>query len=106
MDTARAADLADPHRNAQFSRRWTGPPPQKRVRPPAANQGALLGIIGNGNSGIDRTSRRAAQRAILHATRRVAQLQRRADLLATIGLTDASLRLASLADAIKAEVLA
>ena len=104
-DVARAAAMSDPKNNRHFAARWCDPPSQTRKRQrrhPLASSGHPK----INSSDIHTTSTQSAQRAILHAARRVAQLQRRADMLATIGLTDASLRLASLAAAIVREVLA
>jgi hypothetical protein len=104
-DTARAAAMSDPQNNRQFRGPWIDPPPQTRKRQ-RRHPLAFSGHPKIDSNDIHTTSTQSAQRAVRHAARRVAQLQRRADTLAAIGLTDASLRLASLAATITAEVLA
>jgi hypothetical protein len=79
------------------------PPPQKRKRPPSPQRGASFDFIGNYNQSVDTTD--TEQRAIQHAARRVAQLEHQAKILSVIGCRDAALRLAALADTIRAEVL-
>jgi len=102
-DTATMAAQSDPACNAMFGRRWTGPPPRKpkgQRRDPLTPFGKLnLNIVT-----INSRAEGAAQRAVRHAVRRVAEIERRAEIMAAVGLADAALRLAAVAESIR-EVL-
>jgi hypothetical protein len=105
LDAARAAAQSDPNRNALFIRRWTGPPPPNRKGPGRDTQAHFEKL--NHNSASSYTAPElAAQRAMRHALRRVAEIEQRARLMDAIGLRGASLRLGGIAASIRAEVLA
>jgi hypothetical protein len=89
MDTACAADQSWPDRNYQFRRSWS--PPEKRNPALAGTSNRAEFVISSEteNTEIDRT----VQRAIDFAMRRAARIDRVADLLLSIGRTDAAERL-------------
>jgi hypothetical protein len=100
MDTARLAAMADPTQNPLFARRWTGPP--KRRRPALGGTSNRAGLfISNSSDPEVSQSDQAAQRACAAATRRVAELHRRARILYDIGLIDACLRVEAIAAEIR-----
>jgi 2-hydroxychromene-2-carboxylate isomerase len=99
-DEAAFAAQSDHTLNRQFSRRWTGPPHRNR-KPRGATPGASKSII-NSKQAIDSTAISAAERAVRKAERRVREIERRAALLEALGLTDAALRVAKIAEEIRA----
>jgi hypothetical protein len=86
---------SDPRLNPNFSRAWT-PPPPKRKRPASGPTDARAKIESSTDAhttfGVG-----SAQRALDLADRRAAQLERRAETLASLGLRVAALRIAALA---------
>lgn len=101
MDSAAMAAQSDPVRNKQFGRPWTGPPVWNR-RGPGRDTRANFEKLNLNSERSDSTPARAAQRAMLTAVRRAEELDRRACLLAAIGLADAALRAAAIAAEIRA----
>jgi hypothetical protein len=99
-DTAALAAQSDPARNRNFCGRWVEPSQKRRNRrgQPAASSGGSKNIASHHDS--DGTA--SGQRAVEVAARRAAQLDRRAGLYRDLGLVDASLRAAALADELRA----
>jgi hypothetical protein len=97
------AALSDPGRNAMFARRWTGPPPsQTRKRPEPLHKPQPSIRNQNLNHFDIAISEAASQRACRAAVRRLRAIERRTEVLEAIGLTDAALRLAAVAESIRA----
>jgi hypothetical protein len=102
LDTARAAEMADPDRNALFSRRWRRPPHSTR-KGPGRDTRASFAKPNLKFDELSSTPAKAAQRAIVAAAKRAEEdLYRRSHPLAALGLTNASLRTAAIADTIRA----
>ena len=93
---------ADRLADVYLARAWK--PPRNRKRPRPAQPRAHVDFR-NGSSSTLNLGEASAQRAVHHALRRVAELERRAAMMASVGLTDASLRLAAVAEQIR-QVLA
>lgn len=104
MDSAAMAAQSDPVRNRQFARPWTGPP-RSRERPGPHHQPRPILKLQNANTSIVNRAEASAQRAIRHAVRRVAEIERKAEIAAAVGLRDAADRLRAIAADIRAEVL-
>lgn len=99
---ADGAVVADRLHDRMLAQARTGPPPMNR-KGPAGENGASFGKpISASHLAV---SALAAQRACRAAVRRVTEIQRRAAMMAAVGLTDASLRLAGIAAEIRTEVL-
>jgi hypothetical protein len=94
MDPAYAASLSDPSRNRRFRGPWSDPPANRRRPRPGGARGEPL------------VADQVVQRALHAAARRAAILDQRTAALLTIGLIDAALRFAAIADGIRREVLA
>jgi hypothetical protein len=90
MDPARAADMSWPDLNYQFRRSWS--PPDKR-NPALAGTRNGANFVTTSEISLDQTDL-TVQRAIAYAMRRAAKIDRTADLLLSIGRTDAAERLA------------
>lgn len=97
---ARAADMSWPDANPRFE--WPPPAENRRSRP--RHEAASFGKL-NDNAPTNTAATRSAQRAIAAAHRRLADLDRRADLLRLIGLHSAASRIETIAAGIRAEVL-
>ena len=104
LDTARAAAMSDPVANWQFVRPWEGPPACNR-KGPGRDTWAYFGKLNLNDTRDYTAAQRTVARAMAHAERRVAEIERRAKALDAIGLRDASLRLGAIAATIRAEVL-
>jgi hypothetical protein len=105
MDVAAMAAESDPALNRFFRRRWADPPPQTRKCQPRAR------LASSGDQAINREAHTtdpaaSAQRAVCVAAVRVGRLRHKAGVLRGIGQYDAAMRMAALADAIIATVLA
>jgi hypothetical protein len=102
VDAAFAASAADRQRTILLTR--SKMPPIKR-RNPRRDTGASFGKLNLSQSYMP-VSTQAGQRACRAAARRVADLERRAEVLGAVGLREAAGRLQGIAAEIRAEVLA
>jgi hypothetical protein len=97
-----AADTADRMHVRLFAQARTGPP--KRRSPALAGTSNRAKFVVSSTQ-TDTIAALAAQRACCAAARRAASLQRRAQVADAIGLTDASLRFAAIAEQIRAVLI-
>lgn len=102
-DTAALAAQSDPNRNFAFSRTWRLP--SKRRSPALTAISNRAKDLGNFSADTDTRTDLVVQRAITAATRRAADLDRRAKLLRLVGLRDAADRAEVIAERIRTEVL-
>jgi hypothetical protein len=103
MDSASMAAQSDDRHNRQFRRKWMPDPPKRKPC-----QRRLAGLPGNSELNGDHPHSlpiAAAARALEFAERRVVELERRARLLRSLGLVDASLWPAAVAAALRSEAL-
>jgi hypothetical protein len=104
-DTAALAAQSDPGRNGMFHRRWTGPPPPRHRKGPGRDTWASLGKFKHNSADTNSTPDDAARRAVIKAQARAEALDRRARLMAAVGLRDAALRAEGVAAGIRAVLI-
>jgi hypothetical protein len=105
--TGHGAVTADRLRSVMLTEVWSRTGPPKRNRPA---MGGTINRPGTSKAALDNstnsTANLAAQRSIRTAIRRVAEIERRAEIADALGLRGAAGRLAGIAADIRAQVLA